>query len=580
MVGLALLHAIGPALPPRRWEGWQRRHSSGAIGTRSRCSCAGRCPASRACSRDGAASRSPARRRRVAARRARRRPLVACPRPVPPRRLQALPAHDWTLLVQGVNLVAPAGDALLRRFSFLPYARLDDLMVSYAAPGGGVGPHFDSYDVFLLQGFGRRRWRYGRQDRPRAEAGAAAEDPAPVPPERTTTCSRPATCSTCRRSTRTTASPIDACTTYSIGFRAPRRDRACRRLPRFPARRARPARPLRRPGSRAGPRARRIGPAMQAALRATCSRGIALGPGDGRALSRLLAVGTETAGVLRWRPARCCRRRPSRTRAAKHGVHLDPRTQLLYDARPPVHQRRCAGVAGRRAARRSAARQRSRSLAGSSRTAYTALQTAGILYELVLRWLPPRRHRLTSGESADPLPQRELLATVAEQVAAIDTLLGLARHSIRVFDVDLPAWAGTARHAPRRSRRSCAIHPAAKVDIIVHDTRWIERSCPRLAVAAEFRSHAITIRRTGQDAREVDGSAADRRRRHYLHRFHVDAARARRWASTTPSRPQPLVTRFDEISEGASRALRRRCSGSERRRRSEGTVFWCGARSQ
>ena len=76
----------------------------------------------------------------------------------------ALPPRNWTLLVQGVNLVSAAADALLRRFAFLPYARLDDLMVSYAAPGGGVGPHVDSYDVFLLQGSGRRRWRYGRQD--------------------------------------------------------------------------------------------------------------------------------------------------------------------------------------------------------------------------------------------------------------------------------------------------------------------------------------------------------------------------------------------------------------------------------
>ena len=52
--------------------------------------------------------------------------------------LTSLPARDWTLLVQGANLAHPAGEALLHRFSFLPYARLDDLMVSYAAPGGGV----------------------------------------------------------------------------------------------------------------------------------------------------------------------------------------------------------------------------------------------------------------------------------------------------------------------------------------------------------------------------------------------------------------------------------------------------------
>lgn len=69
-----------------------------------------------------------------------------------------LPKRDWTILVQGVNQLLPAADALLRRFRFIPYARLDDIMVSHAAPGGGVGPHVDSYDVFLLQGPGRRRW--------------------------------------------------------------------------------------------------------------------------------------------------------------------------------------------------------------------------------------------------------------------------------------------------------------------------------------------------------------------------------------------------------------------------------------
>lgn len=69
----------------------------------------------------------------------------------------------WTVLVQGLNLLRDDADALLRRFDFLPYARLDDLMVSYATDGGGVGPHFDSYDVFLLQGHGQRRWRIGAQ---------------------------------------------------------------------------------------------------------------------------------------------------------------------------------------------------------------------------------------------------------------------------------------------------------------------------------------------------------------------------------------------------------------------------------
>lgn len=69
----------------------------------------------------------------------------------------------WTVLVQGVNLFVAEGDRLLHSFDFIPQARLDDLMVSYAVDGGGVGPHFDHYDVFLLQGMGQRRWRIGAQ---------------------------------------------------------------------------------------------------------------------------------------------------------------------------------------------------------------------------------------------------------------------------------------------------------------------------------------------------------------------------------------------------------------------------------
>lgn len=74
-----------------------------------------------------------------------------------------LPPRDWTLLVQGLNHHLQEGTQLLQRFDFVPHARLDDLMVSYAPDGGGVGPHFDSYDVFLLQGFGKRLWRVSEQ---------------------------------------------------------------------------------------------------------------------------------------------------------------------------------------------------------------------------------------------------------------------------------------------------------------------------------------------------------------------------------------------------------------------------------
>jgi 50S ribosomal protein L16 3-hydroxylase len=82
--------------------------------------------------------------------------------PIPRRALPPLTQRRWTLLVQGVDVRVDAAHALLANFRFVGDARLDDLMVSWASDGGGVGPHVDSYDVFLLQVQGRRRWRVGR----------------------------------------------------------------------------------------------------------------------------------------------------------------------------------------------------------------------------------------------------------------------------------------------------------------------------------------------------------------------------------------------------------------------------------
>ena len=83
--------------------------------------------------------------------------------PFPASRFRQLPRRDWTVLVQDTNHFSARAEALLERFAFIPHARIDDVMVSYAVPGGGVGPHVDSYDVFLLQGRGQRRWRISRQ---------------------------------------------------------------------------------------------------------------------------------------------------------------------------------------------------------------------------------------------------------------------------------------------------------------------------------------------------------------------------------------------------------------------------------
>jgi 50S ribosomal protein L16 3-hydroxylase len=77
--------------------------------------------------------------------------------------LPSLKKSNWTLLVQGVDLHEASVYALKNQFRFAPDARLDDVMISFATDGGGVGPHFDSYDVFLLQAEGKRRWRIGKQ---------------------------------------------------------------------------------------------------------------------------------------------------------------------------------------------------------------------------------------------------------------------------------------------------------------------------------------------------------------------------------------------------------------------------------
>lgn len=69
--------------------------------------------------------------------------------------------NNWQLLVQAVNHWYPDAEPLVDAFRFIPDWRFDDLMVSYATPGGGVGPHIDNYDVFLLQGEGKRRWKVG-----------------------------------------------------------------------------------------------------------------------------------------------------------------------------------------------------------------------------------------------------------------------------------------------------------------------------------------------------------------------------------------------------------------------------------
>ena len=88
------------------------------------------------------------------------------PGPFDPEYLKTLPGRDWTLLVHDVEKHIPALRRLFALVPFIPDWRIDDLMVSFAAPGGGVGPHRDHYDVFLCQGIGTRAWHVTEADIP------------------------------------------------------------------------------------------------------------------------------------------------------------------------------------------------------------------------------------------------------------------------------------------------------------------------------------------------------------------------------------------------------------------------------
>jgi len=141
--------------------------------------------------------------------------------PFGPRELKRLPRSGWTLLVQGVDLALPAARGLLDRFSFIPYARLDDVMVSYAPAGGGVGPHFDHYDVFLLQGEGRRRWGVSRQRDLELVAGAPLRILRRFRPAREWVLDPGDLLYLPPRCAHDGVAVGGGCITYSIGFRAP-----------------------------------------------------------------------------------------------------------------------------------------------------------------------------------------------------------------------------------------------------------------------------------------------------------------------------------------------------------------------
>ena len=145
------------------------------------------------------------------------------------RALPSLQRPDWTLLVQGVDLHHAGAHALLQGFSFIPAARLDDLMISFATEGGGVGPHFDSYDVFLLQAQGRRRWRIGRQQDLSLQDDVPLKILANFEPEEEYVL-EPGDMLYLPPRYAHDGVAVGECQTYSIGFRAPQRGELAREL--------------------------------------------------------------------------------------------------------------------------------------------------------------------------------------------------------------------------------------------------------------------------------------------------------------------------------------------------------------
>ena len=134
--------------------------------------------------------------------------------------LPSIRKKQWTLLVQGVDLHDDRAAELLGQFRFIPDARLDDLMISYASDQGGVGAHFDSYDVFLLQAHGQRRWRIGAQQDLTLKAGLPLKVLENFQPEQEFVLD-PGDMLYLPPHYAHEGVAIGECMTYSIGFRAP-----------------------------------------------------------------------------------------------------------------------------------------------------------------------------------------------------------------------------------------------------------------------------------------------------------------------------------------------------------------------
>jgi 50S ribosomal protein L16 3-hydroxylase len=279
--------------------------------------------------------------------------------------------RDWTVLVNGVNLHCDAAERLLRRFSFIPQARLDDVMASYAAPGGGGGPHFDSYDVFLVQGAGRRVWRLSRRrgfatvpDAPlRLIAGFRAEEEYLL---------EPGDLLYLPPGWGHDGVALEPCFTYSVGFRAPQGAELGAAFLDYLHERGLPDARYRDPGLAPARRAARIGRELVDFAQAQLGR-IRWRRGD---IERFMGeyLSAPKPQVVFAPPRKPLARAAFARRLARRDAVLDARTQLLYrgarlflngealSPRPDARRALCELADRRRIAGRTLARRATRDL--------------------------------------------------------------------------------------------------------------------------------------------------------------------------------------------------------------------------
>ena len=241
------------------------------------------------------------------------------------RGLPLLKQPGWTLLVQSVDLIDARVQALREQFRFVPDARLDDVMVSYASDGGGVGPHFDSYDVFLLQAQGQRRWRIGRQKDLALQEGMPLKILADFQPEQEFVLEPGDMLYLPPRYAHDGVAQGE-CMTYSIGFRAPDQVELAQALLQGMAEQLAESIPPKRyrdPGQSARDCPAQIPPELQAFAQDALNKALR----DPDMLARTLGEHLSEPAAAVWvqpQESAC---------SLQHGVCLDRGTRMLYDAR-------------------------------------------------------------------------------------------------------------------------------------------------------------------------------------------------------------------------------------------------------